>query len=327
MSATTLPALAWADIEAARGRIAGLAHRTPVLTSRQFDAEAGCRVFFKAEIFQRGGAFKFRGACNKIKAEVDRGRVSHIVAFSSGNHAQAVALVSQLLGLPATIVMPADAPAAKVAATRGYGAEIVFYERAHESRDGIAQKIAAEKGALLVPPYDDTLIMAGQATAAAELLEEIPSLDALVVPVSGGGLIAGCATAAKMLSRDITIYGVEPETGDDTRRSLREGRRVGGEVPDTIADGLRVSIPGELTFPIVQKFVKDVLVVSDAQMIETLTFLLERAKIVVEPSGVASAAAVRHRKADFSGQKVGVILSGGNVDRAALARYLTSAGA
>jgi threonine dehydratase len=313
----------WTDVEVARDRLLGLAHHTPVLTNRQFDEEAGCRVFFKAEIFQRGGAFKFRGACNKIKAELENGEVTHVVAFSSGNHAQAVALVCKLLKLPATIVMPKDAPAAKVAATRGYGAEVVFYERAHESRDGIAQRIASEKKALLVPPYDDALIMAGQATAAAELLEEIPTLDALVVPVSGGGLIAGCATAAHKLSKEIVVYGVEPETGDDTRRSLREGHRVGGEVPDTIADGLRVSMPGELTFPIVQKLVKDVLLVSDAEMIETLTFLLERAKIVVEPSGVASAAAVRHRKADFSGKKVGVILSGGNVDRAALARYLT----
>lgn len=315
-------ALSWTDIDVARDRIAGLAHHTPVLTNRQFDEEAGCRVFFKAEIFQRAGAFKFRGACNKIQAELEKRKVSHVVAFSSGNHAQAVALVSKLLGLPATIVMPKDAPAAKVAATKGYGAEIVFYERAHESRDGIAQKIAAEKGALLVPPYDDRLIMAGQATAAVELLEEIPTLDALVVPVSGGGLIAGCATAARKLSREIVVYGVEPETGDDTRRSLLEGRRVEGKVPNTIADGLRVSTPGELTFPIIQKLVKEVLLVSDAEMVETLTFLLERAKILVEPSGVASAAAVRHHKADFSGRKVGVILSGGNVDRAALARYL-----
>ncbi|HEY7862166.1 MAG TPA: pyridoxal-phosphate dependent enzyme, partial [Thermoanaerobaculia bacterium] len=192
----------------------------------------------------------------------------------------------------------------------------------HEDREGIAQRIAKERRALLVPPYDDTLIMAGQATAAAELLEEIPSLDALVVPVSGGGLIAGCATAARKLSRDILIYGVEPETGDDTRRSLRAGHRVGGEVPKTIADGLRVSMPGEMTFPIVQKLVKDVLLVSDDEIVETLTFLLERAKIVVEPSGAAAAAAVRHKKADFSGRKVGVILSGGNVDRAALAKYL-----
>jgi threonine dehydratase len=315
-------ALSWTDIEVARDRLAGLAHSTPVLSNRQFDEDAGCRVYFKAEIFQRAGAFKFRGACNKIKAAVEKGDVTHVVAFSSGNHGQAVALVSKLLGLPATIVMPKDAPAAKVAAVKGYGAEVIFYERAHEDREGIAQRIAKERRALLVPPYDDTLIMAGQATAAAELLEEIPSLDALVVPVSGGGLIAGCATAARKLSRDILIYGVEPETGDDTRRSLRAGHRVGGEVPKTIADGLRVSMPGEMTFPIVQKLVKDVLLVSDDEIVETLTFLLERAKIVVEPSGAAAAAAVRHKKADFSGRKVGVILSGGNVDRAALAKYL-----
>ncbi len=314
----------WEDIKAARKRLAGVAHRTPVLHSKQFDAECGAEVHFKAENLQRGGAFKFRGAYNKIKAESERGSVEAVVAFSSGNHAQAVALVSKLLGIRATIVMPNDAPQSKLDATRGYGAEVVVYDREAQSRDDLAAQIARERSALLVPPFDDELIMAGQATGAVELLEDVPDLDAVVVPVSGGGLIGGWATAARHLCPAIRIYGVEPETADDARRSLRSGSRVEVKQNPTIADGLRVTTPGALTFAIMQEELADILLVSDAEMIETLTWMLERMKVLVEPSGAAAAAAVRHRKADFKGRKVGVVLSGGNVDLAKLADYIAS---
>ncbi|MEX0878607.1 MAG: pyridoxal-phosphate dependent enzyme [Thermoanaerobaculia bacterium] len=316
--------LTWEEIEKAGKRLAGVAHRTPVLHSRQFDAAAGTTVFFKAENLQRGGAFKFRGAYNKMKAETERQKVSAVVAFSSGNHAQAVALVSRLLGIHATVVMPTDAPQAKIDATRGYGAEVVLYDRATQSRDDLAEEICRERGAVLVPPFDDELVMAGQATSAVELLEEVPDLDALVVCVSGGGLIAGWATAARHLRQGIEIYGVEPETADDTKRSLEAGKRVEVSENPTIADGLRVASPGKLTFPIVQANVKEILLVSDAELIETLTWMLERMKVLVEPSGVAGAAAVRHKKADFSGKRVGVVLSGGNIDLAKLAEYVVS---
>jgi threo-3-hydroxy-L-aspartate ammonia-lyase len=312
-----------AEIDAARRRLAGRAHRTPVLTSHQFDEAAGASVFFKAENFQRAGSFKFRGAYNKVAAELERHPFTEVVAYSSGNHAQAVALVSKLRGLHATIVMPKDAPAAKLAATRAYGAEIVLYDRYTEKRDEIGERLVRERGALLIPPFDDVLVMAGQGTAAAELLEMVPDLDALLVPASGGGLISGCASAAKRVRPKIEIYGVEPATADDTRQSLRKGERVEIEIPKTIADGLQVPCPGELTFPIIQETVKDVLVVTDDEMIETLTWMLERMKVLIEPSGVVGAAAVRHRKADFAGKKVGVILSGGNLDRSRLADFLS----
>jgi threo-3-hydroxy-L-aspartate ammonia-lyase len=314
--------LTWNDIAEARRRIEGAAIRTPVLRSRQFDEESGATVFFKAENFQRAGAFKFRGAYNKIRSLLEAGPVPEIVAYSSGNHAQAVALVSRLLGVKATLVMPNDAPAAKLAATRGYGAEVVLYDRYGESRDEIGKRLVEERGACLVPPFDDEKIMAGAGTAAAELLDDVPELDFLLVPVSGAGLIAGSATAAKHLRPQITVYGVEPETANDTALSLAKGERVSIPVPHTIADGLQVASPGELTFPILQKTVEGVLLVSDDEMIETLCWMLERMKVLVEPSGVAGAAAVRHKKADFSGKRVGVILSGGNVDREKLAEYL-----
>ena len=321
-AAVAAGALTWDLIADARRRLEGVAIRTPVLHSSQFDTESGARVFFKAENLQRGGAFKFRGAYNKIRAETEKKKTGEVVAYSSGNHAQAVALVSRLLNLQATIVMPRDAPQSKLAATRGYGAEVVLYDRYTESRDEIGEKLVRERGALLVPPFDDELIMAGAGTAAAELLEEVPDLDALLVPVSGAGLISGSATAAKHLRPQITVYGVEPETGNDTALSLARGERVSISIPHTIADGLQVSSPGVKTFPVVQKTVKEILLVSDDEMIETLAWMLERMKVLVEPSGVAGAAAVRHRKKDFSGQKVGVILSGGNVDREKLAEYL-----
>jgi threonine dehydratase len=314
----------WEEIEKARVRLAGVAHRTPVLHSRQFDAESGATVFFKAENLQRGGAFKFRGAYNKIKAESERGKVEAVVAFSSGNHAQAVALVSRLLGIRATVVMPTDAPQAKIDATRGYGAEVVLYDRETQSRDDLAEQICRERGAVLVPPFDDELVMAGAATGAVELLEEVPDLDTLVVCVSGGGLMAGWATAARHMRPDIVIYGAEPETADDTKRSLAAGRRVEVSPNPTIADGLRVTSPGRLTFPVIQENVRAILLVSDDEMIETMTWMLERMKVLVEPSGVAAAAAVRHRKADFGGRRVGVVLSGGNVDLGKLAELIAS---
>jgi len=314
--------LAWENVEEARRRIDGVAHRTPVLHSRQFDEASGSTVFFKAENFQRAGAFKFRGAYNKIRAEQEKRSFPEVVAYSSGNHAQAVALVSKLLGVKATLVMPDDAPAAKLAATRGYGAEIIQYDRYAGDREEIGDRLVRERGALLVPPFDDPLVMAGAGTATAELLEEVPDLDFLLVPVSGGGLIAGSATAAKHLRPGITVYGVEPETADDVAQSLEKGERVTIPVPRTIADGLQVSCVGRLTFPIIQKTVSKVLLVSDDEMIETLSWTLERMKILVEPSGIAGAAAVRHRKADFIGKRVGVIWSGGNLDPNRLAAFL-----
>ena len=315
--------LDWRDIAEAQRRIEGAAHRTPVFHSRQFDeAAGGATVFFKAENLQRAGAFKFRGAYNKIRAELDRRPFSEVVAYSSGNHAQAVALVSKLLGVKATIVMPNDAPAGKLAATRGYGAEVIQYDRYGGDREEIGERIVRERGALLVPPFDDPLIMAGAGTATAELLEEVPDLDFLLVPVSGGGLIAGSATAAKHLRPEITVFGVEPETGDDVAQSLAKGERVTIPVPRTIADGLQVPLVGKLTFPIIQRTVSRVLLVSDDEMIETLSWTLERMKVLVEPSGIAGAAAVRHRKADFAGRRVGVIWSGGNLDGKRLAEFL-----
>jgi threonine dehydratase len=314
--------LEWRDIAEAQRRIEGAAHRTPVFHSRQFDESTGATVFFKAENLQRAGAFKFRGAYNKIRAEQERRNFSEVVAYSSGNHAQAVALVSKILGVKATIVMPNDAPAGKLAATRGYGAEVIQYDRYGGDREEIGERIVRERGALLVPPYDDPLIMAGAGTATAELLEEVPDLDFLLVPVSGGGLIAGSATAAKHLRPEITVYGVEPETGDDVAQSLAKGERVTIPVPRTIADGLQVPLVGKLTFPIIQRTVSRVLLVSDDEMIETLTWTLERMKVLVEPSGIAGAAAVRHRKADFAGRRVGVIWSGGNLDSKRLAEFL-----
>jgi threonine dehydratase len=313
------------DILQARERIRGVAHRTPVLTSRQFNEQAGCEVYFKAENLQRAGAFKFRGAYNKIASLTDEERRRGMLAYSSGNHAQAVALAARLFGVRATIVMPEDAPQAKVAATRGYGAEIIFYNRYTESREGVGERICRERGLTLVPPFDDYLVIAGQGTAALELLEEAPELDFLLAPCSGNGLLAGCAIAARHLRPAIRIFGVEPEAGNDTWQSLRRGERVEIPVPKTIADGLQTSAPGKLTFPLVRELVEDILLVSDDELIETMRFILERMKVLVEPSGVAAAAAVRHGKCDLAGKRVGVVLSGGNVDLAKLASYLARA--
>jgi threonine dehydratase len=317
--------LTFDDILEAQAQLRGVAHRTPVLTSRQFNDQAGCEVYFKAENLQRAGAFKFRGAYNKIASLTNDERRNGVLAYSSGNHAQAVALSAKLFHIPAVIVMPSDAPQIKVNATRGYGAEVVFYDRYAESREAVGTQICRARGMLLVPPFDDYKIMAGQGTAALELLEEVPELDVLLTPCSGCGLLSGCATAAKHLRPNIRLFGVEPEAGNDTWQSFRRGERVEIPVPHTIADGLQQSSPGQLTFPIVQNLVADILLVSDNEMIETLRFLLERMKVLVEPSGAVAAAAVRHRKVDLAGQRVGVILSGGNVDLARLAEYLTAA--
>jgi threonine dehydratase len=310
------------DILEAQERIKGVAHRTPVLTSRQFNEQSGCDVFFKAENLQRAGAFKFRGAYNKIASIPENERRRGILAYSSGNHAQASALAARIFGIPAVIVMPHDAPKIKVAGTRGYGAEVIFYDRYTESREGTGEKIAAERGLTIVPPFDDYQIMAGQGTAALELLEDVPDLEYLLICCSGCGLLAGCAVAAKHIKPDIRIYGVEPEAANDTWQSMRKGEIVEIPVPKTIADGLQTSAPGKLTFPIVKQLVDDILLVSDDELIDTMRFILERMKVLVEPSGAAAAAAVRHRKLDLTGRRVGVILSGGNVDLEKLCGYL-----
>lgn len=309
-------------VSEAQTRLAGVAHRTPVLTSRQFNERTGGEVFFKAENLQRAGAFKFRGAYNKIAALTAEERRGGVLAYSSGNHAQAVALSSKLFGIPAVIVMPADAPRIKVEATLNYGAEVIFYDRYTENRVAIGERLCAERGLVMVPPYDDYEVMAGAGTAALELLEEAPELDDLVVCCSGGGLLAGSAVAARERRPGIKIYGVEPEAGNDTQLSLQRGERIEIPVPKTIADGLAVNTPGRLTFPIVRELVDGMLLVSDAELIETIRFTLERMKILVEPSGAAGAAAVLHRRIDPRGRRVGVIISGGNIDLTSLARYL-----
>ncbi|MEP7337418.1 MAG: threo-3-hydroxy-L-aspartate ammonia-lyase [Acidobacteriota bacterium] len=316
--------LTFDDILQAHERIAGVAHRTPVLTSRQFNELAGCEVFFKAENFQRAGAFKFRGAYNKLASLTADERRNGVLAYSSGNHAQATALAAKLFGIPAVIVMPHDAPQIKVDGTRGYGAEVIFYNRYTESREGTGERISQDRGMVLVPPFDDYQIMAGQGTAALELMEDVPELDFLLTPCSGCGLLAGCAVAAKHLNPSIRIFGVEPEAGNDTWQSMRKGERVQIEIPKTIADGLQTPAPGKLTFPIVKELVEDILLVSDEELIATMRFVLERMKVLIEPSGAAAAAALFHRKFDFAGKRVGIVLSGGNVDLTKLAEYLNA---
>ncbi|MDX6693159.1 MAG: threo-3-hydroxy-L-aspartate ammonia-lyase [Blastocatellia bacterium] len=310
-------------IREAQARIRPHVHRTPVITSRAFDEAAGRRVFFKCENLQRAGAFKIRGATNKIRSltaeELRRG----VVAFSSGNHAQAVALAAREARTRAVIAMPTDAPQAKVAATRAYGAEIIFYDRQRDDRESIARDIAEREGLQLVPPYDDYLIMAGQGTCALELFEEEPELDCLVTPCGGGGLFAGASMVAKAVNPSIRCFPVEAETADDTRQSFLKGERVSIEPPPTIADGMRNQQPGALTFPLLRENAEDVLTVSDEEIIAALRFLLFRMKILVEPTGAVSAAAVLVRKLPPEIKRVGVILSGGNVDPETLSRLLS----
>jgi len=302
------------DIRAAAERIRLIARRTPVMNSHSFDREAGVTTYFKCENMQKGGAFKFRGAANFIYSIPEKDRARGVVAFSSGNHAQAVAIAAQSLGIPATLTMPLDAPRSKVEATRARGAKIVTYDRFREDRVLIAKKLAEETGATLVPPYDHPWTLAGQGTAALELMEEIPDLDAIVVCIGGGGLMSGSAIAAKSLRPQIRVIGVEPADANDTLLSLEAGRRVEIPPPATIADGLRAQIPGELTFPIIQRLVDQIVLVSEEEIRATLKFLLSRLKILTEPSGAASAAPVLFKKLPPGLKRVGVVLSGGNVD-------------
>ena len=309
-------------IRDAAARIGAHIHRTPVMTSSAFNEASGKQVFFKCENLQRAGAFKIRGATNRILSLTDEEKRRGVVAFSSGNHAQAVALAGREAGVRAVVAMPTDAPKAKVAGTRGYGAEIVFYDRQKEDREAVARQISERDGLVMVPPYDDYLVMAGQGTCALELLEEVPDLDCLLAPCSGGGLFAGASIVAKTINPRIRCFAVEPESGDDTRRSLVQGERVTIPPPPTIADGLRVQTPGRLTFPILQQNAEDVLTVADEEIIEALRFILFRMKLLVEPSGVAAAAAVLANKLPVGTKRAGVILSGGNIDAELLAQLL-----
>jgi threonine dehydratase len=299
-----------ADVQAAARRLEGVAHRTPVVTSRTLDGRVGAEVVLKPENLQRGGAFKFRGAYNAI-ASVPAG--TGVAAFSSGNHAQAVAIAAALLGTSATILMPEDAPPAKLEATRGYGAEVVTYDRWTQDRRALGAALAEERGLALVPPYDNPLVMAGQGTAALELIEDAGPLAALVVPVGGGGLLAGCATVAKALGSSTRVIGVEPETADDTRRSLEVGERIDIGVPQTIADGLQVNTPGELTFEVVRRRADAIVTVSDAELVDAMRFAFDRLKLVLEPSGAAALAALLAGKVEVREGRVGAVLSGGNV--------------
>lgn len=322
-STPTGPSLpTYGDVVIAAARIAGAAHRTPVLTSRTADERSGASLFFKAENLQRMGAFKFRGAYNAISALSPEARRAGVLTFSSGNHAQAIAMAGRLLGVATTIIMPLDAPAAKVAATRGYGATIVSFDRYTQDRDAIGARLASEQGLTLIPPYDHADVIAGQGTAAKELIEETGPLDVLLVCVGGGGLLAGSALSAKALSPACVVYGVEPEAGNDGQQSFRSGAIVRIAVPKTIADGAQTPSLGNLTFPIIQENVADMLTVSDAELIEAMLFFAERMKIVVEPTGCLAAAAAFSAKIPIAGKRVGVIISGGNIDLAAYAAFL-----
>jgi threonine ammonia-lyase medium form len=314
------------DIQSAAIRLAGQAHRTPVVTSRTFDNLIGAKVFFKCENLQRAGAFKFRGAYNTISQLSEEQRSRGVVTFSSGNHAQAVALVAKLLSIPAVIVMPNDAPEIKLNATRGYGAEVVLYDRVEQKREVIARQIAAERGMALVPPFDHPHIIAGQGTTALELMTDVPDLDVLIVPIGGGGLISGCSIAAHALRANIRVFGVEPETANDTFLSLQKGERVGTPQSHSIADGLLPTMPGEITFEIMKQNLESVVLVKDEELIRAVQFLLLRMKILVEPSGAAPVAALMNdRVPDVRGQKIGVVLSGGNIDPKKLSDLLRDA--
>ena len=325
----TALAISFADVEAAAARLDGVAHRTPVLRSRTADARTGAKVFFKAENHQRMGAFKFRGGYNALAAFTPEQRRAGALAFSSGNHAQAIALSGRLLGIPTVIVMPHDAPAAKLAATRDYqagqaGSEVVIYDRYTEDRAAIGARIAAERGMTLIPPFDHPHVMAGQGTAALELLDAVGHLDALLVCVGGGGLISGCAVAAKHRLPDITVVGVEPEAGNDTQQSLAAGRIVHIDVPKTIADGAQTQASGALTFPVIQALVARIVTVSDPQLVRSMQFFAQRMKQVVEPTGCLAAAALLEGVETWRGARVGVILSGGNVDLPRYAQFLAT---
>lgn len=310
------PSVTLDDVRAARERIRSHVHRTPVLTSRLIDERVGASVFFKCEIFQRIGAFKARGAFSRLTLFTPDERSRGVVAFSSGNHAQAVALAARELGVRATIVMPKDAPASKIAATRGYGAEVLLYDRlGGESREEVARRVVEESGAVLVPPFDDDAIIAGQGTLALELLEDVPDLDLIVTPCSGGGLLSGVATVAKGIRSDIRVWGVEPEAGDDMKRSFEAGHVVDVPLPSTIADALQTTRPAERTLAIVRVLCEGILTASDLEMRRAMALLASRMKIVVEPGGSIAFAALLHGKVPESARKkIGIVLSGGNVD-------------
>jgi len=312
----------YADVEAAARRLEGHARRTPVLTSKTLDDAFGAEVFLKCENFQRMGAFKFRGAFNALSRFDEATRARGVIAFSSGNHAQAVALAARLLGIGATIVMPHDAPAAKLEATVGYGGRVVTYDRYSESREAIAQRLAKESGGTVIPPFDHPDVIAGQGTAAAELIAECGSLDSLFVPLGGGGLLSGSLLAAQALLPACQVYGAEPQAGNDGQRSLAQGSIVRIDVPRTIADGAQTQSLGTLTFEIIRQGAADFLTATDEELVECMRFLAERMKIVVEPTGCLGLAAARSRPADLAGQRVGIILSGGNVDAARFAALI-----
>jgi len=320
-------AITFGDVQQAAQRLAGQAHRTPVLRSRSADERSGASLFFKCENLQRMGAFKFRGAYNALSQFTPAQKRAGAIAFSSGNHAQAVALSARLLDMPSVIVMPQDAPQSKLEATRAYQqgmarSEVVLFDRYTEDREALCRRLADERGMTMIPPYDHPHVMAGQGTAALELIEEVGTLDALLVCVGGGGLISGCAVAAKHLLPGVSVYGVEPEAGNDTQQSLQRGEIVRIDTPRTIADGAQTQSSGLLTFPVIQALVKGVLTVSDAQLVETMRFFATRMKLVVEPTGCLAAAAVLQDAIDLRGQRVGVIVSGGNVDLARFAALL-----
>jgi len=315
-------AISFDDVAAAAQRIAGIAHRTPVLTSSTADALTGASLFFKAENLQRMGAFKFRGGYNSLAQFTPEQRQGGVIAYSSGNHAQAIALSAKLLGMRAVIVMPEDAPAIKIAATRGYGAEVVLYDRYTADREEIGNRLAAEQGLTLIPPYDHPHVMAGQGTATLELIEEIGAPDILLVPLGGGGLLSGAAVTARKLAPDCRIIGVEPEAGNDAQRSLAEGRIVHIETPRTIADGAQTQHLGNYTFPVLRELVDEVVTVSDSELVEAMKFFAGRMKMLVEPTGCLGAAAAFTGRVPVAGKKVGVILSGGNVDLARFAELI-----
>jgi len=315
-------AVRYADVAAAAERLAGHAHRTPVLTSRSVNERTGATVFFKCENLQRIGAFKFRGAYNAMSQLPPEERRRGVLAYSSGNHAQAVALAGRMLGIRVTIVMPADAPSVKLDATRGYGAEVVLYDKHKEVREEVAERVARERALAMIPPFDHPHVIAGQGTSAKELIEEAGPLDYLFVPVSGGGLISGCAVAASHLSPGCRVIGVEPEAGDDATRSFRTKTLQTCHNPDTIADGARTHSLGQLTFPLVLRYVHAMVTVSDAELLRAMFYLWERMKIVVEPTGALGAAGLFERGLPVAGRRVGVVLSGGNVDLKLLARFV-----
>ena len=311
-------AISFDDVVQAHERLAKVAHRTPVLTSNTANLLSGAELFFKCENFQRMGAFKFRGAYNAIAQFTPAQRARGVVTYSSGNHAQGIALSARLLGVDAVIVMPSDAPAIKIDATRGYGAEVLLYDRYTEDREAIGKRLADERGLTLIPPYDHPHVMAGQGTAAKELIEEVGPLDVLLVPLGGGGLLSGCATASRAMNPGCSVIGVEPAAGNDGQRSLRRGQIVHIDTPDTIADGAQTQHLGQHTFPVIQQLVDDILTVSDAELVAAMKLFASRMKMIVEPTGCLAAAAAFDRQSDVRGKRVGVIISGGNID---LARF------